>query len=110
MPKLTIEGGETVDVPANKRLVLALQDEAGIDQLHACGGHAKCTTCRVQFVSGEPEQITEAERDLLDDPVLGRPGESVDRPLEIIPRRRMRYHQSGRKSARFRDPGACTVA
>ncbi len=65
MPKLTIEGGQTVDVPANKRLILALTDVAEIDQLHACGGHAKCTTCRVQFVSGEPEQISQAEKELL---------------------------------------------
>ncbi len=65
MPKLTIENGPTFDVPENKRLVLALQDDAGIDQLHACGGHAKCTTCRVQFIAGEPEQITQAEKELL---------------------------------------------
>ena len=36
-----------------------------MDQLHACGCHARCTTCRVQFVSGEPDQITEAEKAIL---------------------------------------------
>ena len=38
MPKLTVEGVGDFDVDAGKRLVLALTDEAGIDQLHACGG------------------------------------------------------------------------
>ena len=65
MPKLTVEGVGTFDVPAGKRLVLALEDEAGIDQLHACGGNARCTTCRVQFVAGEPATMTEAERSVL---------------------------------------------
>jgi ferredoxin len=65
MPKLTVEGVGTFDVPAGKRLVLALEDEAGVDQLHACGGNAKCTTCRVEFVSGEPDQMTEAEKQVL---------------------------------------------
>ena len=36
-----------------------------MDQLHACGGNARCTTCRVEFLSGEPRKITQAEKDLL---------------------------------------------
>jgi ferredoxin len=65
MAKLTVEGVGTFDVPQGKRLVLALEDEAGIDQLHACGGNARCTTCRVEFVEGEPEKMTQAEKDVL---------------------------------------------
>ena len=65
MPKLTVEGIGEFDVPAGKRLVLALEQEAGIDQLHACGGHARCTTCRVEFIAGEPDRMTVAERDVL---------------------------------------------
>ena len=65
MPKLTVEEVGTFDVPESKRLVNALIDDAKIDQLHACGGNARCTTCRVQFVAGEPERITEAEKALL---------------------------------------------
>jgi hypothetical protein len=38
MPKLTVEGAGTFGVPMGKRLVLALEDEAKIDQRHACGG------------------------------------------------------------------------
>jgi ferredoxin len=65
MPKLTVDGVGEFEVAAGKRLVLALTEDAGIDQLHACGGHARCTTCRVEFVSGEPKQMTIAERDVL---------------------------------------------
>ena len=65
MPKLTVEGAGTFDVPPNKRLVNALEDDAEIDQLHACGGFARCTTCRVQFVSGEPQKMTKAEQQVL---------------------------------------------
>jgi ferredoxin len=65
MPKLTVDGVGTFDVPQGKRLVLALEDEAKIDQLHACGGNARCTTCRVEFVSGEPERMTQAEKSVL---------------------------------------------
>src|SRR6476660_3041203 len=65
MPKLTVEGVGEFEVPQGKRLVLALEDEARVDQLHACGGNARCTTCRVQFLSGEPEKMTEAEKEVL---------------------------------------------
>lgn len=62
MAKLTVEGYGTVEVPDGKRLVLALVDEAGVDQLHACGGNCRCTTCAVEFIAGEPDEITEAEK------------------------------------------------
>jgi ferredoxin len=65
MPKLTVEGYGTVEVPAGKRLVLAMVDEAGVDQMHACGGYCKCTTCKVEFVAGEPTRMTQAEKDKL---------------------------------------------
>ncbi len=62
MPSLTVIDVGTFQVPAAKRLVLALEQDAGIDQLHACGGRARCTTCRVEFVAGEPPASTKAER------------------------------------------------
>ena len=65
MPKLTVTGVGTFEVPAGKRLVSALREEAGTDQLHACGGKARCTTCRVEFVSGEPSKMTAAEKAVL---------------------------------------------
>lgn len=65
MPKLTVEGFGDFEVPAGKRLVLALFEDAGVDQLHACGGNARCATCRVEVLAGEPAEMTVAERDLL---------------------------------------------
>ena len=65
MPKLVVEGIGEYEVPEGKRLVLALEQDAGIDQLHACGGNARCTTCRVEFVAGEPDRMAVAERDVL---------------------------------------------
>ena len=62
MPKLTVEGFATVDVEEGKRLVLAIEQDARVDILHACGGNARCTTCRVEFVSGEPSRMTRAEK------------------------------------------------
>ena len=47
MPTLTVEGFGTFDIEDGKRLVLALEEDAKVDQLHACGGNARCTTCRV---------------------------------------------------------------
>ena len=65
MPTLTVEDKGSFQVPAGKRLVNALVDECGSDQLHACGGVARCTTCRVEFVAGEPAAMTQAEKDVL---------------------------------------------
>jgi ferredoxin len=75
MPRLSVNGERTVDVPAGKRLVLALEDEGQIDQLHACGGFARCTTCRVEFIEGEPDRMTEAEKAVLTQRgLIGTPG------------------------------------
>ena len=61
MSKLTVEGYGTVDVADGKRLVLAIEQDAKVDILHACGGNARCTTCRVEFIEGEPATHTAAE-------------------------------------------------
>jgi ferredoxin len=65
MAKLTVEGYGTVEVADGKRLVLAIEQDAHVDVLHACGGNARCTTCRVEFIDGEPTQMTVAERQVL---------------------------------------------
>jgi ferredoxin len=65
MPMLSVEGMGHHEVPEGKRLVLALEHDLGIDQLHSCGGNARCTTCRVEFIDGEPDRMTVAERDVL---------------------------------------------
>ncbi len=101
MPKLTVVGFGEFEVTPGKRLVKALVEDAGTDQLHACGGNAKCTTCRVKFVDGEPPKITEAERDLLKVREISEPGVRLscqvavddDMTVELI----SRLEGSGRK-------------
>ena len=61
MPKLEVEGVGTFDVPENKRLVLAIEEDAGVDIMHRCGSYAACTTCRIEYLEGEPEKMTSAE-------------------------------------------------
>ena len=65
MPKLTVADVGEFEVPAGKRLVIALTDDVKVDQLHACGGNARCTTCRVEFLAGEPAQMSDAEKSVL---------------------------------------------
>ena len=67
MPKIqaeTANGLVETEPPAGKKLVLALED-AGIDILHRCGGNARCTTCRVEVLEGDPGEIREPERAIL---------------------------------------------
>ena len=65
MPKLKIEGVGEFEINEGERLVLALEDNGG-DPLHRCGGYARCTTCRVEFLAGEPKTMTEAEKTKLE--------------------------------------------
>lgn len=74
MPKLNVQGVGEFDVPAGKRLVKALVEDAGTDQLHACGGNSRCTTCRVKITEGEPDKITEAEKETLRAREINEPG------------------------------------
>jgi ferredoxin len=60
MPKVTIEGGGTIECAHGERLVLAIED-AGVDILHRCGGNARCATCRVDILEGDAGPHTEAE-------------------------------------------------
>tara|TARA_B100000029_G_scaffold260149_1_gene256656 strand:- start:1788 stop:2138 length:351 start_codon:yes stop_codon:yes gene_type:complete len=66
MAKLTVEGVGTVEVAENKRLVLAIEQDAKVDVMHACGGNARCTTCRIEVIDGEPERMTAAEKACLE--------------------------------------------
>jgi ferredoxin len=65
VPKLEVEGAGTSDVEEGKRLVLAIEEDAGVDIMHECGGYARCTTCRVEFLEDEPEMMTQAELAML---------------------------------------------
>ena len=65
MPKLNVEGYGEFEVEEGTRLVLALTDVANVDQLHACGGNGRCTTCRVEITDGEPTRMTATEKETL---------------------------------------------
>lgn len=60
MPKVTVQGGPMISVAEGRRLAIAIED-AGTDIGHRCGGYARCTTCRVEFIAGEPDVFTRAE-------------------------------------------------
>jgi len=67
MPRIEAEtatGTKTFEAPAGKKLVLAIED-SGIDILHRCGGNARCTTCRVEILEGNPEEMRELEHNRL---------------------------------------------
>ncbi len=67
MPKITADAAQGMvafEVEAGRKLVLALEDN-GVDILHRCGGNAKCTTCRVEIITGDPGEIGEPERAVL---------------------------------------------
>jgi len=60
----TAAGLQAFDAERGSKLVLAIED-AGIDILHRCGGNAKCTTCRVEVLAGDPGEIGDLERNRL---------------------------------------------
>lgn len=60
MPQVSADNNRA-EVPAGKRLVLAIEQDLGVNILHRCGGYAGCTTCRVEFLTGEPDTMTTAE-------------------------------------------------
>src|SRR5688572_31598525 len=67
MPRIeaeTVTGPQAFEAEAGRKLVLAIED-AGIDILHRCGGNAKCTTCRVEVLAGDPGEIGDLERNRL---------------------------------------------
>jgi ferredoxin len=64
MPAVTVEGMPCCEVESGKKLVLAIED-LGVDIMHKCGGNARCTTCRVEVLGGEPGPMEELERERL---------------------------------------------
>jgi len=60
----TASGPVSFEAEEGRKLVLAIEDN-GIDILHRCGGNARCTTCRVEVLSGDPGPIGEAEKNIL---------------------------------------------
>lgn len=61
MPTIHVPGKGSFEAEMGRKLVLALEDN-GIDILHRCGGKAKCTSCRVEILEGDFEDVTNAEK------------------------------------------------
>jgi ferredoxin len=62
--------GQQFDVEEGAKLALAIEQH-GIDISHRCGGNARCTTCRVEFLSPEPPMGDKEKDCLVEDGVLG---------------------------------------
>lgn len=60
----TANGKVAFEAEEGKKLVLCLEDN-DIDILHRCGGNARCTTCRVEILAGDPGEIGDAEKAIL---------------------------------------------
>lgn len=60
MVRIEAQGIKTFEAEEGRRLVLAIED-TGIDILHRCGGHARCTTCRVEILDGDAGEMTAQE-------------------------------------------------
>lgn len=66
MPSLTVQNlpGGVLEVPAGATLLAALH-AAGHDWMHACGGKGRCTTCRMEVLSGAENLTPATEAELL---------------------------------------------
>ena len=60
----TANGQVAFEAEEGRKLVLAIEDN-GVDILHRCGGNARCTTCRVEVIAGDPGEIGEPEKVIL---------------------------------------------
>lgn len=60
----TAQGKVAFEVEEGRKLVLCLEDN-GVDILHRCGGNARCTTCRVEVLAGDPGEIGDPEKAIL---------------------------------------------
>jgi ferredoxin len=70
MHTISVVGYEPFEAAEGTKLVKAIEN-AGADISHRCGGNARCTTCRVKFLSDEPA-MGDLEKDcLVEDGVLG---------------------------------------
>ncbi len=66
MPRIDYGGGLTIDAPEGLT-VLEASLQHGLDHRHACGGVARCTTCRIEVLEGAENcpPMSNAERELL---------------------------------------------
>ena len=65
MAKLIVQnlGSLTVNVSAPQTVLQAIQ-AIGLDWMHACGAKGRCTTCRVEIISGMKNLSSETAPEL----------------------------------------------
>ncbi len=67
---VVVDGFGTFEIEEGTKLVLGIE-QSGVDISHRCGGNARCVTCQVQMLEGDPE-MGDVERDSLEeDGLLG---------------------------------------
>ncbi|HEY2493990.1 MAG TPA: 2Fe-2S iron-sulfur cluster-binding protein [Paenibacillus sp.] len=64
MPTIEVVGKGSFQAEEKRKLVLVLEDN-GVDILHRCGGNARCTTCRVEILEGDAGPVEPLEAELL---------------------------------------------
>lgn len=105
MPKIEAEiatGTRVFEAPEGKKLVLAIED-SGIDILHRCGGNARCTTCRVEILSGDPGPMGDLERNRL--AMEAELADNVRLSCQIRIKDDLKVHVINQASVRGMDPG-----
>ena len=105
MPKIQAEtatGLVETEAPAGKKLVLAIED-AGVDILHRCGGNARCTTCRVEILEGEPGEMGELEKNRLS--VESELAENIRLSCQIHVQSDLKVRVVNQASVKGMDPG-----
>ena len=98
----TANGAQTIEAPEGKKLVLVIED-AGIDILHRCGGNARCTTCRVEVLEGDPGEMGELERNRL--AMEAELGDHVRLSCQIRVKDDLKVRVINQASVRGMDPG-----
>ena len=92
MPVVHVEDIGPIDVAEGRRLVLGIED-AGIDILHRCGGNARCATCRVEVLEGEPTPLTEAEDRRLSELRNRQPSTRLSCQIRVVDDLTVRVHR-----------------
>jgi ferredoxin len=105
MPKVqaeTANGLIETEAPIGKKLVLVIED-AGVDILHRCGGNARCTTCRVEVLEGDPGEMGELERNRL--AIEQELGPNIRLSCQIRPEQDLKVRVINQASVRGMDAG-----
>lgn len=78
---VSVEGYTQFEAEAGAKLAYEIERN-GVDISHRCGGNARCTTCRVKFLSEEPPMRAKEHDCLEEDGVLGQFRLSCQIPID----------------------------